>query len=151
MWTTWVKEQMAARDSDSAWALIEENGSARYFACPIHRTKNFVKTFLRRAWIARWRVLNRPRCERCGEFMHIAYGQGLGARYWRCDNLSGHDNRKYVRLDWDSGLPKRAKGYVMLWRRQRRAYRKKRRKEGKPVNVARLIRRRWIPVKANNR
>lgn len=66
VWTTWIKALNKARDEDAAWVIITNSrGKVLYYGRPIHRTKNFFKTLGKRAWIARWRVKNRPLCTEC--------------------------------------------------------------------------------------
>lgn len=147
VWTTWLRIEQRARKTDAAWVVISDKENVFYFSHPIHRTKNFVRTLLRQAWIARFRVKNRPSCPKCGKFMEIAEGKGAKARYWRCSNKSKHDNKKNVHLDWDYGLPPKAKNYLKSLRKRRAAYRKKRRKLGLPVDVARRKRIPWVSRK----
>jgi hypothetical protein len=144
IWTTWLSDKLEAREEDAGWVLIVDRDSARYFCRPLHRTKNFVRNLLRHAWIAWWRVLHRPLCPECKQFMDIAYGRGIGARYWRCNRLANHSSGKPENVDWDINLPPRAKKYVEEWRRERRRYLLRRRREGKPENPARFRRKRWV-------
>lgn len=144
VWTTWLKYQNRPKKSAEAWVIIEDENRALYFSHPMHRTKNFVRTLLKQAWIARWRGLNRPRCKECGEFMKIAPGKGIKSRYWRCYKKKKHASNRFVALDWDYGLPPKAKKYVEGLRKRRAKYRKKRKQQGKPVDVAIKNRRPWI-------
>jgi len=143
IWTTFLIEEGKAREVDAAWVLVVKGDEVPYFSHPIHRTENFIKNLINQAWIARWRVLHRPLCQKCKEFMEIARGRGLGARYWSCVRLRHHDDGKPFFLDWDYELPPRAKQFVVKRRERRATYVAKRREEGKPVLVARLRRKRW--------
>jgi len=136
IWTTWLKEQRQARKIDAGWIVISKGDKALYFSHPIHRTKNFVKNLLNQAWIAWYRVKNRPQCPICGSFMEIAFGRGVKSRYWLC-------RQDKVRLDWDYGLPERAKKYLKNLRKIRARYLRTRREERKPTHVAMKIRKPW--------
>ncbi len=143
VWTTWLQEEGGAREEDTGWVLICEGDKMVYCAQPIHRTKNFTDNLLSRAWIAMWRVLNRPRCSECDQWMHIVPGKSLKSRYWLCDNRVAHYYGKCTRSDWDQGLPPAAKEYVEKFRRQRAYYRAKRQREGRPIGVAMQQRKSW--------
>ncbi len=140
VWTTWRKEEGLARPKDAAWILIIEGDQPRYFSHPIHRTKNFVKNLLNQAWIARWRVLHRPFCPTCRAFMKIACGRGIKSRYWYCP-------KDKQCLDWDYGLPPKARNYLKNLRRTRARWLAKRRAEGKPTHLAIITRKPWRRVK----
>jgi len=143
VWTTWVASEGRAREEDCGWVVICDGDNAVYFAQPTHRTKNFVRNLLSRAWVAHWRVLNRPTCPECGEWMHICRGRSLKSRYWGCSKKSLHHDQKDRRLDWDYGLPPKAKRYVEELRKERARYRTTRRAQGKPVDVAPIRRKSW--------
>jgi len=149
VWTTWLEESRQAREEDTGWVLILEGKEVKYFAQPVHRTKNFVENLLNRAWIARWRVLNRHQCCECGQFMSIAQGRHLKSRYWRCDNKTKHKGGRIVRLDWDHLLPRKTLAYVRGLRKHRERYRERRRAEGKPTDVAMLRRKPWQQKKGS--
>jgi len=146
VWTTWLGRESRTRRADEAWVLIECEDKAVYFSHPLHRTKNFMLNLLRQAWIARWRVLNRPLCPKCRNFMDIVHGRGLKSRYWSCIRTAAHADQKPAFLDWDYGLPPKAKYYVRTLRRKRHLYEKQRRAEGKPLHVALLTRKPWQGV-----
>lgn len=143
IWTTWLAHENKAREVDESWILIVDGDKAVYFSHPLHRTKNFTLNLLRQAWIARWRVLHRPLCPECKNFMDIVRGRGLKSRYWRCGRLTAHADRKPASLAWDHGLPKKAKRFVKTLRKPRCRYVKRRRAEGKPLHVALLTRKPW--------
>ncbi len=143
VWTTWLREAEVARDEDAGWVLIEDGGRARYFGRPIHRTKSFVTTMLRQAWIAKWRVVNRPICPECRNFMDITFGKGLKSRYWACDKLALHACGEPHRRDWDAGLPAKALAYVKGLRKMRARARKRLLSDGNPHRKAMEIRRPW--------
>ncbi len=143
VWTTWLARECQAREVDEGWVLIADGDEAVYFSHPLHRTKNFTQNLLRQAWLARWRVLHRPLCPKCKNFMDIVRGRGLKARYWRCDRRKAHTDQKPVSLDWDHGLPKKAKKFVEASRKRRERYEKERKAEGKTLHTALLKRRSW--------
>lgn len=143
VWTTWLARQNKARESDAGWVLIAEGDRVLYFSHPIHRTRNFFLNLFRQAWLAQWRALHRPLCPECKKWMSIARGKGLKARYWVCGAWSQHDVKGTVRLDWDYGLPPRAKRMVALLRRARARYRKQMLCEGREVVPAVLRRKPW--------
>lgn len=145
VWTTWLKEQNQARESDAAWVIIEDKNRKLYVSHPIHRTKNFVTNLLRQAQIARERIINRPLCPECNDWnwMKIAKGKGAKSRYWRCSRKVHHKDNKAVCLDWDNGLSDEDKAHLKSIRKQRATYRKKRKKQGKPTNIAMKKRKTW--------
>lgn len=75
--------------------------------------------------------------------MNIVRGRAMKSRYWRCDHLDAHVGRQPVRLDWDYGLPPKAKQFVEAQRNIREEYRKKRTAEGKENFVAIRTRKPW--------
>jgi hypothetical protein len=120
VWTTWLREESRAREEDSAWVLIADGSdTVPYFSHPVHRTKNFARNLLRQAWIAHWRVLHRPLCPVCHEYMDIVSGKALKSRYYRCNRVATHPDGKVVTASWDLGLPKRAKQFVVAIRKKR--------------------------------
>lgn len=143
VWTTWLSREGKAREEDAGWVLIKERDAVHYFSHPIHRTGNFFPTLFRHAWIARWRVLNRPLCPECKAYMNVARGRGIKSRYWSCSRALRHGMEGTIRLDWDHGMPPRAKALLTLWRKARARYRERRREEGKATDVAILRRKRW--------
>ena len=147
VWTTWIKSQGKARDTDAAWIVIAKGDKALYFSHPIHRTKNFCVNLLKQTWIARHRVLHRPHCSECGRFMEIASGKGVKSRYWCCFNKSGHKSNNLVYLEWDYNLPEKAQKYVNGLRKKRAKHRNEVRKQNKPLNQAMIKRRLWVKGK----
>lgn len=143
VWTTWLRAEARARDIDAGWVLITENGKRLYVARPKSRTRNFLLNLFRAAWLARFRATNRPLCPECKEPMDIASGQAMKARYWRCSRYASHSDHKYRALDWDYGLPPRAKMLVQSERRLRAKYRAERKKTGKENFVAMQTRIPW--------
>lgn len=147
VWTTWLEKQSQARKSDAGWVVISEDGlddeKALYFSHPIHRTKNYIVNLLNQAWIAQWRVKNRPRCPQCKRFMKIVRGRAIKSRYWRCVNKQDHQTRAVVNLDWDNSLPPKAKKYLKKLRHKRTQYKKTRRQEGKATNQSIINRNPW--------
>jgi hypothetical protein len=146
VWTTWLADEGHARESDSAWVLISCDDEAVYYDTPTHRTKNFVKTLINRAWIAKWRVESRPNCDKCGRFMKVTNHRGRPkSRFWVCENTHEHSDGKRVWRSWDldGEMPLKAQSFVDKHRRKASKYRERRRKEGKPVNVAMSKRHPW--------
>lgn len=143
VWTTWLESESKVRDVDAGWVLICEGDKPLYFSRPIHRTKNFLVNLLRQAWLARWRVTHRPLCLKCHKFMDIVMGRGMKSRYWRCDRRKEHKDGKPYSLDWDYGMPSKAKRYVSTLRGNRAKRRSKLKKEGKPVFTAIKKRKPW--------
>lgn len=145
VWTTWLKKQDKPKKSSEAWVIIEDKNKALYFSHPIHRTKNFVINLLRQAQIARTRIINRPLCPKCNDWtwMKIVQGRSVKSRYWRCSRKAYHKNNKPEYLDWDCGISDADKAYLKPIRKKRAKYRKKRKKQGKPNNVAMKKRKTW--------
>lgn len=143
VWTTWEKADSMTRirNSDAGWVIILDNERTVYFSHPIHRTKNFLQNLLYQVQIAWWRVLHRPKCPECDEFMDIAFGKGLKSRYWKCSRRLRHSNRKSINCPWDVALPSTIKNYLKSLRGKRARYFKKRRREGKDVCAA--MKKRW--------
>lgn len=150
VWTTYLSSARKSRDSDAGWVLIAEGDKARYFTHPLRRTKNFLLKLSRYAWVARWRVLNRPLCPQCHNYMRIAYGLALKSRYWRCDHKESHDPRRPIFISWDHGMPPKALSFIKRERKPRRKYRETRKKEGRPNNVAMLNRKKWTKYRPEN-
>ncbi len=143
VWTTWLEREGMAREIDEAWVLITENDRALYFSRPIHRTKGFVRNLLAQAWLVRQRVLHRPLCPQCQQFMEIVKGSGLKSRYWICRRSHKHPGRVVEYLGWDEPLPSEDQQAARALRRKRQSYEGKRKKEGKPLHSALLKRRPW--------
>lgn len=147
VWTTWLSKDARARDEDAGWVLVKEGGNPQYFSHPIHRTRNFPLTLYRHAWLAHWRVLNRPYCRECWSLMIIARGKGLKARYWRCDNRLQHRSGAIQTRSWDYGLPEKALLWVKNLRRARAAKRKAARRCGASRRPAMFSRKTWTSEK----
>lgn len=144
VWTTWLAKEGVARDADSGWALITDRDKALYFARPLMRTKNFLRSLLWEAYLAAWRVEHRPLCPECKQYMNIVRGKGIKSRYWRCGRRSLHEGGAQHRLSWDHGLPEKALEYVRKKRRAQARYLKKVREEEKQPFAALLRRKPWI-------
>jgi hypothetical protein len=144
VWTTWLEEQSRARDSDAGWVLISDFQKVLYFSHPLRRTKNFIRHLLQQAYIARQRVIHRPRCPGCGKFMNITPGKGIKARYWSCSRRRFHPQGIIYTKDWDCGInnPKIQK-YLDQKRKAQKKYYQKRRAQGKRVPRAMMIRKPW--------
>ena len=138
VWTTFLSREGKARDEDAGWVLIKEGDEVRYFAGPFRRTSGFLRRLYRYAEICRKRVLHRPLCPVCKNFMAIEYGREIGARYWSCFQKTFHPKPQFV--SWDYGLSEEDRDYLKAYRRARSLYRNERKKEGKPLHVARLTR-----------
>lgn len=151
VWTTWLVKERFARKEDAGWVLISDGDEALYFSHPIHRTKNFFKNLYRHAWIARWRALHRPLCPECRGYMRIARGRAIKSRYWSCRERSRHQGRLIVRLDWDFGIPPRARKFLEALRKMRQSQFLSQRREGRAANVAPLRRKPWEIRRAENR
>lgn len=147
VWTTWLAREGCAREVDTGWVLIADSkGETRYFAQPVHRTKNFIRNLANEAWIARCRITNRPKCPKCDVFMKIVPGPNLKSRYWQCDRVEQHRDGEYASVGWDAVLPQtavKARHFLKLKRKQRRLHRKSMRKQGKPCFQAMLRRKKW--------
>ncbi len=143
VWTTWLRAEKAIRESDNGWVVISEGEVPLYFSHPLNRTKYFLLNLFRRAWIARHRVIKRPACFACGQFMKIVRGENLKERFWQCDNVSQHRNHRNRSVYWDIGLPPRARKYVNALRQKQKAYNEKCIAEGKSPHAAMLKRDIW--------
>jgi len=151
VWTTWQMDEGVAREQDSGWVLITSGDHANYFARPLHRTKRFCLNLLKTAWIARWRVLHRPLCPSCHQFMDITRGRGIKSRYWICKRKQRHPDNEIVRLNWDHNLPPKAKRFVTARRRKRALERKRNEREtGKSITSAVLRRKPWIQTSSTH-
>jgi len=146
VWTSWLKKENRARENDPAWVIIVQNDTLRYAREPIKRTKNFKKTLMNWAWVARRRVKGRPVCKECGLFMNIAYGQEFGSRFWKCGNIRHHASGKAVCLDWDFNMPPKAKKLLEKRRKAKKKYRARQRAQGKDPFAARKKRKKWIRI-----
>ncbi|HEY4489869.1 MAG TPA: hypothetical protein VJC12_01270 [Candidatus Paceibacterota bacterium] len=143
-WTTWLKEMQEARESDSGWVLIKETGAPLYFSHEIRRTKNFLWNLLLNARVAQLRVLSRPLCPECRQFMSIVRGPAIKSRYWACLRRQFHENKRIQRYGWDYGLSAQALLWVRDVRRRRDRQKKKLAKQGKlPKKPAVLVRHGW--------
>lgn len=144
VWTTWEATSdggIRIRNSDASWVIILNDKRTLYFSHPVHRTKNFLRNLLYQVQIAWLRVIYRPKCPECGEFMDIAFGKGLKSRYWRCSRRLQHSSKKSINYPWDVALPPTIKSHLKSVRSKRAKYFKKIRKEGKEVYAA--MKKRW--------
>jgi hypothetical protein len=132
--------------TDVGWILIvDPKNWAQYFARPVLRTKNFVRTFLRRAWITQRKIKTRPLCEQCEKYMEICAKES-GATFWVCYGRSkkdAHEPKRPVFKDWDHGLPPRALQLAKAWRKEFRRYLKKEFAKGNQPRRANTIRKGW--------
>lgn len=115
---------------DAGYVLITDfAGRAHYFAGRTSRTKNFVRTLLRRAWIAQYKIQNRPACRICGAAMDICSRSDTGGNFWGCFQKGSHPDGKPVWEEWDFGLPPNAKRIAVAWRKERARYYEARRRQ----------------------
>jgi hypothetical protein len=143
VWTTWLRREKILRDVDAGWVLITKGDSALYFSHPLNRTKNFFLNLFRQAWIAKFRVQNRPHCPDCNAFMEIVRGPELKERYWRCDRVERHGDRTARSYRWDIGLPEKAQAYIDGLRRERMRHEEKIIIAGGKPHAAMLKRKPW--------
>ncbi len=130
-------------EEDCGWVLIADfRGAAQYFARPAFRTRNFVKTLLRRAWITQRRIKDRPLCPACGKFMEICTRKS-GATFWGCYRRTLHPDGFATREDWDCGLPPKALAIAKAWRREFSRYLREARKKGRNPRRASEVRNAW--------
>jgi len=149
VWTSWLAEEGRMRVSDSGWVLIIQDGSTRYFCHPLHRTKHFVKNLNKQAEIAYERVVKRPRCPECGEFMDIAgKKEDYKAKFWQCSRRRLHLLGGYNFRQWDYPLSPENLKFKKGERRKREKQRLKRQKEGKVIVPAWQSRKTWHGRKA---
>jgi hypothetical protein len=147
IWTTYIEAEERVQEEDEAWVIIREGDKARYFSHPIRRTKNFLERLWKWAQVAQQRVKRRPLCPTCKAYMHIAYGQGLKARYWECQKSWLHGNGQWRFLDWDIGLSPKAREFVNRERRLRRLAEKR---SGKKQGTAMLNRNTAVVTRPEN-
>jgi hypothetical protein len=149
VWTTVLRDG-GVREQDSGWVVIRDRDEARYFTHPLHRTKNYLERLWKCAQVARQRVLNRPLCPECHQFMRIVNGRAIKARYWSCDRRYLHPSNKKNALDWDVGLSPKARAFVEKERKSRARHRRRMLKAGKRPGTALLKRHPWRIGRAEN-
>lgn len=146
VWTSWLEAEGKMRDEDMGWVLIKEGNQKDYFHRPLLRTKNFCRNLLKAADYAKERVLLRPLCPECQQFMKIAKGKALRSHYWICRRL--HADRRPVIKDWYYELPEKLrKKREYLSRERRRAKVKREKILGRPSTPAVIIRHPWRNVR----
>lgn len=157
VWTTYLEKEKKFRDigEDMGWVLITEGDTAIYFAKPIKRTTSFIQNLLRKAWIAKWRVQNRPLCKQCKSYMDVKSNK-MRQYFWGCFNNVYHHQNEPVFLGWDSigpdgNLPKKAKAYTDSLRKKIILYKKRDKKLGIIRTPARKIRKPWPITKPENK
>jgi hypothetical protein len=133
---------------DMGWVLIvDSTNKAKYFAKPVLRTKNFIKTLYQRTLISTIRVQKRPLCMQCGCYMHI-FRKKSKATYWVCWEKFNHAPKKPLWKNWDFPLGPRAMKIVKAWRREYRRYLDAKRAKGEYPTQARFIRKsRYVATK----
>jgi hypothetical protein len=148
VWTSWLLAAKKARERDSGWIIIEQEGERRY-ALQLRRTKHFARRLIMEARIGRARLRHRPYCLGCEKPMYITYGKGRGSRYWRCP-------LRHMRMSWDMkeflrDLSEEARKHLLKRRKSRRRDYKRCRAAGKPIRQAAFRRRLWkrmkLPIK----
>ena len=143
VWTTWLENAQTARESDQGWTLIAKPGERRplYFARPMNRTERFLWRLGMRAEVTQWKVAHRPVCKKCGALMEIALGKHLKDRYWLCDRIADHKDRKPSSRYWDDvGLPAHLQAFLDDERRRDAANDAKAVARGKHPHAAMLKR-----------
>lgn len=143
VWTTCLEEGVA-RESAAGWVLITEGDRRKYVTRPIHRTKNFLRTLLGHARIARMRVLHRPGCPVCRRLMDVLVGKGLKSRFWGCVKHGQYQS-------WDLGLSDEALAFLRPIRRRHERYRAQLRARGQEPGAALRRRRGWVVSRPENR
>lgn len=134
-------------NEDMGWNLITDlDNNEQYFAVPFNRTENFAVSLCKQTRITQLRVQNRPRCEKCHEFMAIVVRRNRQT-YWKCLKGCRHATGKSVTVGWDAVLPPKAKVAAEERRKSRAKRRKKERAEGIVRTPAREIRARRNAIK----
>lgn len=132
---------------DVGWVLIVDSwGRSQYFARPVMRTKRFVRTLLRRTWIAQRKIKKRPLCRTCGKFMEICVNRS-GGTFWGCYRRALHPNGESVTERWDFNLPPKALKMAEAWRNEFDRYLRAAKKEGKTPRRASEVRKPWRTTK----
>ncbi len=147
--TTFIKELGTCRPSDVGRVLILEGDTILYMSRDIRRTQHFATRLLRYAWIAKWKIAHRPLCPECKAHMDIAHKK-YRKHWWTCKNVREHTTGKPVTLDWDYGLPKKAKEFLDPIRKKSQKYRATRVKQGKTNFVSLQKRKTWTRTKKRN-
>lgn len=144
VWTTWLPDEGRMRESGYGWVLITDGEKILYSSPPLCRTKNFLGSILHKAKITRLRVIKRPLCPKCGQFLEIVHGPALKSTFWCCSRRAFHFDRQRLARDWDYGLPREVIRELNVERRQktkaRKRYAKRRKMEGKPPPVRAVLR-----------
>lgn len=144
VWTTLDAATKLPFQQDSGYVLIVGEDNKRLYSSPrLHRTKHFISRILSYAWIAKWKIDNRPLCSECSEPMKIVRGKHLKQRFWKCENRRDHDLHESVSVGWDYKVPEKAQKFLDSKRRKRAKYRKARRKAGKSTDTQMLKRKTW--------
>lgn len=152
VWTTWLENHQTIRESDSGWVVVKQDDEAHpvYFSGPYHRTQNFFLNLYRNAWLAWFRAINRPICSKCKQWMKIHRGKAMKSRYWICSENDKHPDKLPIFLDWDFGLPQRAKDFLKKKRKIKAKRIARLIKEGKEPYSALKKRKPWIITRPEN-
>lgn len=152
VWTTYLEDKGKFREkgADAGWVLIIQNGKKAHFSRPAPRTKNFLLNLYRRVWINWCRVLKRPRCPECNEYMDITKGRHLKQRFWCCDRRKLHKIKKRYTLGFNFALPPEAKRFKESEYKRRKKYNIQVKKAGKQPYAAMLGRREWTANEPKN-
>lgn len=125
---------------DMGWVVItDQRDKEQYFTRPTLRTKGFITTFLRRAWITWKKVALRPRCPECQRLMTI-FRKKSRATFWACFLSEAHRERKPTWKDWDFCLTEKERGYAEGWRKEYHRYLDQQHKKGHIPQRASAIR-----------
>jgi hypothetical protein len=144
VWTTFRADNLEPKKNDSGWIIIvkkdDKSGKLYYSSPKVMRTTGFVLKLCRRAWVAMYRVRERPKCPLCGRYMEIVK-KGIKSKYWQCINKEAHENT--IRESWDYNIKPIAKKFIDSLRKKNAKYVNKRKKAGKPLYEGIKNRKKW--------
>lgn len=145
VWITYLEAEGKWRDTgtDACWVLIREGDREKYFAKPMPRIPGVIVKMLSYAWIAKWKIDNRPLCDHCKAYMHIKRKKGGRQYYWICENNHSHVGGKPKFKSWDCNLPPKAQLFLNKRRELTKKYKDRLKKENKVVVPAAVKRKRW--------
>jgi len=152
VWTTWMAEGQTIKKKDSGWVVVKQDYDKKpvYIDGPFHRTENFLLTLYQNAWLAHFRATNRPLCSKCRQFLRIRRGKYFKSRFWSCGCINYHDDKKPFHLDWDYGLPERAKIFLRRKRKTSAKWLEKIRELGREPYSAIKKRKPWVVGRPEN-
>lgn len=142
IWTTFLLEEGQAPKKHLGYVLIRQGDQVKYFGRPFSRNKKYFYHLLWYAYIARVRILDRPKCPLCGAPMEIAQVRGilevvLEARTWQCDKFHSARYRSLNRA-----LPPAALTFLRRELKLRERYRSLLDREKKKLGWPLFLRRR---------